>query len=340
MIKDAIKRVVGGNDLAPKEMEKAFSEIMNGMAEPSQISAFITALSIKGESIGEITAAAKVMRKFASTIKVQTRLNEPVLDTCGTGGSGKDTINVSTAAAFVVSGCGVKVAKHGNRAASSRCGSADLLESLGVKIDLPPKRVESCIKNIDIGFMFAPLFHGAMKYAVPVRRSIGICTIFNILGPLSNPANANCQVLGVFRKDFTPLMAGVLKNLGVKRAFVVHGCDGLDEISIAGPTQVTELRDRSIRTYNVTPQKFGLKRAALKDISGGGPKANAAKILSILKGKKGPMRDVVLLNAAFGLVAAGRVKTVKDGIRLARQSIDTGAGLAKLEELKIYTNVK
>lgn len=337
MIREAIRKVAGGKDLTPAEMEKAFSEIMAGSAEGVQISAFITALAMKGETIDEITSAAKVMRRFASGIDVRVG-REPVLDTCGTGGSGADTFNISTASALVAAGSGVKVAKHGNRSASSRCGSADLLERLGVKIDLQPKDVESCIRKIGIGFMFAPLFHGAMKHAVPVRRSIGIRTIFNILGPLSNPANATCQVLGVFNRDLTEVVAKALGNLGVKRAFVVHGIEGLDEISIAGPTRISELKDKKVRTYIVTPGRFGIKEAGLKHIKGAGAEKNAAMVIGLLKGSPGPYRDAVLLNAAYGLVAAEKAGNVKAGIGLAAESIDSGAAMKKLNELKAFTN--
>ncbi|NQT90256.1 MAG: anthranilate phosphoribosyltransferase [Candidatus Omnitrophica bacterium] len=347
MIREAIIKVAEGRDLTAKEMEQAFSEIMNGTAEPVQISAFITALRMKGETVDEITAAAKVMRRFASTIDVRGGVDidrddinvekETILDTCGTGGSGTNTFNISTTVAFVVAGCGVKVAKHGNRSASSQCGSADVLERLGVGLNLSPKRVAQCTRKIGIGFMFAPLFHSAMKYAVPVRKAIGIRTIFNILGPLANPANATCQVLGVYDKALTEVMAKVLGNLGTKRAFVVHGLDTLDEVSITGPTQVSELKNKLVRTYKVTPGKFGLKRAAIRSIKGGSAKKNAAIVSSVLKGAKGPCRDVVLLNAAYALVAAGRAKNVKAAIRFAQKSIDSGAAQKKLEQLKAFT---
>jgi anthranilate phosphoribosyltransferase len=348
MIKEAIIKVAEGKDLKAREMEKAFSEIMNGMAEPVQISAFITALRMKGETVEEITAAARVMRKFAATIDVRGGVDidrediniekETILDTCGTGGSGTNTFNISTTVAFVVAGYGVKVAKHGNRSASSQCGSADVLEKLGVDLNLSPKQVEVCTRKIGIGFMYAPLFHSAMKYAVPVRREIGIRTIFNILGPLANPAHATCQVLGVYDRKLTEVMAKVLGNLGVKRAFVVHGLDTLDEISITGPTQISELKSKRVRTYRITPEKFAIKRAKLKDIKGGTAEDNARAVLSVLEGEKGPRRNVVLLNAAYALVAAEKAKTVKSGIRLAEESIDSGKAMAKLNQLKAFTN--
>jgi anthranilate phosphoribosyltransferase len=277
MIKQAILKVAEGRDLGADEMVEVFTEIMSGSAEPSQIASFITALRCKGETIDEITAAARVMRKFASHVDIDSSIDidrdeiniekETILDTCGTGGTGTNTFNISTTVAFVVAGCGIRVAKHGNRAASSACGSADVLEALGVALDLSPARVKDSIESIGIGFMYAPVFHKAMKYAVPVRKAIGIRTIFNILGPLANPANANCQVLGVYDKALTPVMANVLNNLGLKRAFVVHGLDTLDEISITGPTQISEVKEKKVRTYRIVPERFGLKRATLKDIA-------------------------------------------------------------------------
>jgi len=336
MIEDIIKKLVKGSNLTALETEKVFKQIMSGKLDSDSIAVFLMALSVKGETATEITAAAKIMRKYASSIKV-AKGSEPILDTCGTGGSGIDTFNISTASAFVVAGCGVKVAKHGNRSVSSACGSADVLEELGVNISLSPKQVEKCIKAIGIGFMFAPLFHPAMKHAMPARRALGVRTIFNILGPLSNPANATCQVLGVYDKALTTLMAKVLSNLGVKRAFVVHGLEGLDEISILGETQVSELRNKKIRTYKISSSKLGFNRASLKDIKGKNKKENAKIILSVLKGAKGSKRDAVVLNAGFALVAAGRAKNIKDAIKLAEHSIDSGAAIAKLKQLKVFT---
>jgi len=335
MIKDIIKKLVRGSNLTALETEKVFKQIMSGKLDSDSIAVFLMALSVKGETAIEITAAAKIMRKYASSIKVAKK-NEPVLDTCGTGGSGIDTFNISTASAFVVAGCGVKVAKHGNRSVSSNCGSADVLEELGVNILLSPKQVEKCIKKIGIGFMFAPLFHPAMKHAMPARKTLGVRTIFNILGPLSNPANATCQILGVYDKNLTTLMAKALSNLKVKRAFVVHGQNGLDEISISGPTKVSELRNKKIKTYKIDPLKLGFKRASLKDIKGKTKKQNAKIILSVLKGAKGPKRDAVLLNAAFALVAAGKARNIKSAIKLAEYSIDSSAAMEKLNQLKVF----
>jgi anthranilate phosphoribosyltransferase len=346
MIREAIIKVVESKNLTSQEMETVFTEIMSGAAEPSQIAAFITGLRFKGETAIEIAAAAKGMMKFAASIDVRSGVDidrdeinierETILDTCGTGGSGTNTFNISTTVAFVVAGCGIKVAKHGNRSASSACGSADVLEKLGVDINLSPEDVKKCIKEIGIGFMYAPVFHKAMKHAVPVRKAIGIRTIFNILGPLSNPANATCQVLGVYDRNLTPVMAKVLGILGLKRAFVVHGLDTLDEISITGPTQISELKAGHVRTYKVTPESFGLKRSQLKQIAGGDAKKNAEIILSVLGGKKGPRRDIVLLNAAYAIVSAKAEKNVKNAIKLAGESIDTGRAMEKLKQLKNF----
>lgn len=334
MIKEAITKIAERKDLTQDEMTQAFEEIMKGVAEPVQISAFITGLRLKGETVDEITAAARVMRRFAAKIDVKG----VIVDTCGTGGSGTSTFNISTTVAFVVAGCGIKVAKHGNRAASSRCGSADVLEQLGVNLNLTPKQVEECTKTIGMGFLYAPLFHSAMKYAVPVRKAIGIRTIFNIIGPLSNPADATCQILGVYDKNLTKVMVRVLGNLGVKCAFVVHGLDGLDEISISGPTQVSELKNKKVRTYIITPKKYGFKKAPLKVLKGGSAEDNAKAVLSVLEGEKGPKRDVVLLNAGYAIYAASGARTVKEAIKRAEESIDSGAALEKLNQLKDFSN--
>jgi anthranilate phosphoribosyltransferase len=344
MIKQAILKVAEGRDLGADEMVEVFTEIMSGSAEPSQIASFITALRCKGETIDEITAAARVMRKFASHVDIDSSIDidrdeiniekETILDTCGTGGTGTNTFNISTTVAFVVAGCGIRVAKHGNRAASSACGSADVLEALGVALDLSPARVKDSIESIGIGFMYAPVFHKAMKYAVPVRKAIGIRTIFNILGPLANPANANCQVLGVYDKALTPVMANVLNNLGLKRAFVVHGLDTLDEISITGPTQISEVKEKKVRTYRIVPERFGLKRATLKDIAGGDAAENAKIVLSVLKGDKGPCRDIVMLNAAYAILAAGKAGDIQHALLMAGDSIDSNNAMKKLEQLK------
>jgi len=261
-----------------------------------------------------------------------------VVDTCGTGGDRSKTFNISTTAAFVVAGCGIAVAKHGNRSVSSGCGSADVLQALGINIELRPAEVEECLKELGIGFLFAPLFHEAMKYALGPRREIGIRTIFNILGPLTNPANARAQVLGVYDPALTSIMAKVLGRLGSTHAFVVHGSDGLDEITITGETKVSEWYKGRVRNYTIKPQDFGIKKGRLKDLLGGGPEENAKILVGILEGKKGPKRDIVLLNAAAAIIASGKAKGFKEGIKLAEESIDSGAARRKLEVLREFSN--
>jgi anthranilate phosphoribosyltransferase len=344
MIREAIEKVVKKMDLTEPEMREAFNEIMSGKATSAQIGAFVTALRMKGETVEEITGAVKVMREKSLKVHVGGRTvdidrdeinmdEETIVDTCGTGGSGTNTFNISTTVAFVVAGCGLKVAKHGNRSASSRCGSADVLEALGVRLDTPPETAERCMREIGIGFLYAPLFHSAMKYAVTPRKEIGIRTIFNILGPLSNPAGATSQVLGVYDAGLTETMARVLKNLGARRAFVVYGMDTLDEVTITGKTKITELKRGRVKTYYLTPERFGLKRARLEDIRGGDAKTNAEIILSVLKGARGPRRDVVLLNSSVALVCGSKAKNLKEGVALAEESIDSGTALDKLNRL-------
>jgi anthranilate phosphoribosyltransferase len=349
MIREAIEKVVKRKDLTESEMRGAFDDVMSGCATPAQIASFVTALRMKGETVEEITAAAKVMREKSVHISAGDKLvdidrddinldDETIIDTCGTGGSGTNTFNISTTVAFVIAGCGLKVAKHGNRGASSACGSADVLEALGVRLDVGPDMVQRCILEIGIGFLYAPSFHGAMKHAVLPRKEIGIRTIFNILGPLSNPANATSQVLGVYDPALTEVMAKVLRNLGSRRAFVVHGMDTLDEITITGKTRVSELNGGRIRNYYISPEKFGIKRASLDDIRGGDAKENAGITLSVLKGELSARRDVVLLNAAAGLVSGFKAKNMKTGVRLAAESIDSGRAMEKLLKLIELTN--
>jgi len=349
MIREAIEKVVRGIDLSEPQMREAFEEIMSGKATPAQIGAFVTALRMKGETVEEITAAAKVMREKSLHIMSDNSSvgidrddinidEETIVDTCGTGGSSTNTFNISTTVAFVVAGCGLKVAKHGNRAASSRCGSADVLEALGVKLDVGPDMVQRCLLEIGIGFLYAPLFHSAMKYAIEPRKEIGIRTIFNLLGPLSNPAGATSQVLGVYDAKLTEIIARVLKNLGSKRAYVVYGMDTLDEITVTGKTKVSELRGGKVKSYFITPEKFGIDRARLDDIEGGDAKENAAITLSVLKGERGPRRDVVLLNASAALVAGFKAKDFKSGIKMAAVSIDSGMAFDKLKRLIEITN--
>ncbi|MDI6757493.1 MAG: anthranilate phosphoribosyltransferase [Endomicrobiia bacterium] len=350
MIKEAIQLLADKKDLAEHYAAEAMKEIMTGGATDAQIAAFAVALRMKGETVDEISGCAGVMRSYAVKIKInrvssaaraigidRDEINveaETIVDTCGTGGDKTKTFNVSTATAFVVAGAGIVVAKHGNRAVSSSCGSADVLEKLGLNLDVPPAKVEECLGKVGIGFLYAPLMHGAMKYAAGPRKQIGVRTIFNILGPLTNPAGANAQVLGVYSPELTEKLALVLGKLGAKRAFVVHGMDSTDEISITGATRVSELSGGGVRTYRVNPEDFGLKRARPEDIKGGDADENAAIILSVLKGQIGPPRDIVLANAAAALVAASAARDLKDGVKLSEDSIDTGAALKKLESLK------
>ena len=336
MIKEAIKKVADKKNLTEAETRAVFEEIMTGRAAHEEIVHFLKALREKGETVEEITGAAKVMREKSVRIDAGADL----VDTCGTGGSNINTFNISTTAAFVVAGCGVKVAKHGNRSASNQCGSADCLEALGVRLELPPEVVRDAILNVGIGFMFAPLFHGAMKHAAKPRKDAGGRTIFNILGPLSNPAKASSQLVGVYDRELTEVMAKVLKNLGSKRAMVVCGRDKLDEITITGETKVTELKDGNIKTYFVDPENFGLTLASLEDLKGGSAEENAKITLSILKGEGGPKRDIVLLNAAAALCVASKAKDIAEGIKLAERSIDTGMALKKLRQLVEFTNKK
>jgi anthranilate phosphoribosyltransferase len=335
MIREALLRIVGGGHLSVKEAEGVMREIMEGRATPSQIAAYITALRMKGETVDEITGSARVMREKA----VRIRSNDSrLVDTCGTGGDQMHTFNISTAAAFVVAGAGVRVAKHGNRSVSSTSGSADVLKALGVAIEIPPEKVEDCLNDIGIGFLFAPLFHGAMKHAGAPRQEIGIRTMFNILGPLTNPAGAAIQVVGVYSSDLADRLAQVLMNLGSLHCFCVWGHDGLDEITITGKTKVCEAKEGKITCYHIEPKDFGMATASLKDIRGGTPEQNAGILRDILNGQKGPKRDIVLLNAAPALVAAGKARTLDEGVRLAAESIDTGAAAEKLEALRKATN--
>ncbi|MDI6654667.1 MAG: anthranilate phosphoribosyltransferase [Candidatus Hydrothermarchaeota archaeon] len=330
-MKEFIGKLVEGKDLTSSEAGEAMKLIMSGTATGAQIGGFLTALRMKGESIEEITACAKTMCSFAS--RINPKVNGTLVDTCGTGGDKIKTFNISTIAAFVVAGAGIYVAKHGNRSVTSKAGSADVLEALGVKIDLPPKEVEKCIEKIGIGFMFAPLFHPAMKHAIGPRKEIGIRTVFNVLGPLTNPANAKAQLLGVYDAALTEKMAGVLGNLGVERAVVVHGLDGLDELSTIGMTQISELSGSKVKTYKASPEGFGFRRASIGDIAGGDASSNAKVVTDVLKGEKGPKRDIVVLNAAAGIYVGGRADSIKEGISIAEKSLDSGAAYEKLVAL-------
>jgi anthranilate phosphoribosyltransferase len=334
MIKEAINLLVQGKNLSEGEMISSMRDIMEGQATDAQIASFLTALRIKGETVDEITGAVKVMREKATKIIAPAN----TVDTCGTGGDMAHTFNISTTSALVVAACGLPVAKHGNRSVSSRSGSADVLEALGVKIDLEPKKVESCLASTGFGFMFAPLFHPAMKYAVGPRRELGIRTVFNILGPLTNPAGAERQVLGVFNDSLTETMASVLANLGVKHAFIVHGEDGLDEITNTDRTKVSELKNGRVNTYFITPEDFGFQRAKKSDLTGGTAQDNASITMEILKGRKGPMRDIVIMNSAAALIAADRADNFLAAAGIATEAIDSGAALKKLEEIKVVSN--
>ena len=328
-IREAIAALVEERrDLDQTEAAAAMQDIFSGEATPAQLGAFLIALRLKGETVDEITGMAGVMREHSLRVQV----DGPLLDTCGTGGDGQGTFNVSTAAAFVAAGAGARIAKHGNRAMTSGCGSADILEALGAKIDLSPADVAECINRTGFGFMFAQVFHPAMKHAAGPRREIGVRTVFNILGPLTNPAGAQHQLLGVARPEIAHKMAETLQRLDGRHALVVHGSDGVDELSISGASSVHELRDGSLREYSVTPDDAGLACAPSHSVRGGTPDQNAAVLCSVLAGERGPLRDVVVLNAAAALLAADTVRDLKEGAQLAQESIDSGAAARKLDE--------
>jgi len=330
-VKTSMSRLIVGENLKTEEMAGAMRMVMEGLATPAQIGAFLTALRVKGETTEEIYGAALVMREKAVRI-CQGR--KGLLDTCGTGGDGKNTFNISTAVAFVVAAAGLPVAKHGNRAVSSACGSADVLEELGVNVDLAPSQVECCIEKAGIGFLFAPHFHQAMKHAVGPRRELGFRTIFNVLGPLTNPAGAEVQLMGVYDQKLAPTLAQVLALLGVKNALVVNGAGGIDELSLAGENELFRVRQGRVETpLKLVPEELGLKRAPLEEIRGGDAKRNAELLLVLYQGALGPHRDVVLLNSAAAFLAAERVENMGDGVKLAAEIIDSGAALRKLLEL-------
>ncbi|HVE86530.1 MAG TPA: anthranilate phosphoribosyltransferase [Myxococcales bacterium] len=329
MIDQALKKVAARQDLSREEMAQAMEEIADGTATPAQIGALLVGLRVKGETAEEILGAAQTMRARVDRVAVS---REVFVDTCGTGGDGRSTFNISTAAAFVVAGAGVTVAKHGNRAVSSRCGSADVLVELGVNVDAPKAVVERCIGEVGIGFLFAPRLHPAFKAAAAIRRELGLRTVFNLLGPLANPALARHQVMGVFDGQWVPVLGKVLAALGSRRAFVVHG-SGLDEISTAGPTQVAEVRGESVETYEISPESLGLERSAPEAITGGDAAHNARMIRDVLGGQEGPAADAVLANAAAALVAGGAAETLREGVVVARTSISSGAAAGKLEAL-------
>ncbi len=327
-IREAISALVNERrDLTEAEAGAALSETFSGEATPAQLAAFLIALRLKGETVDEIVGMARVMREHSLHVEI----DGPLLDTCGTGGDGSGTFNVSTAAAFVAAGAGVRVAKHGNRAMTSACGSADLLEALGATIDLSPEQVAQCIRETGFGFMFAQTFHPAMKHAAPTRREIGVRTIFNILGPLTNPAGAQFQLLGVPLPELAPQLASALGRLGSQHVLIVHGHGGIDELSLSGPTTVHEIRDGEIREYTVSPEDAGFQTAVPDTICGGSPQDNAKTLRAILTGEKGPLRDVVVLNAAAALVASDAVSDLQEGARAAGAAIDSGAVKERLE---------
>ena len=341
IIADAVRALVERRDLSRIEAAGAMDAIMSGAATNAQIAAFLVALRMKGETVEELIGFAQVMRQ--KVVRVRTRGDEVagltgtdremLIDTCGTGGDASGTFNVSTATAFVVAGAGLKVAKHGNRSSSTLCGSADVVEALGISLELTPAQVGRCIDEIGIGFMYAPLLHTAMKHVMPARREIGVRTVFNLLGPLMNPAGANAQLIGVASAGLTEPLARVLAELGTIRAFVVHGADGLDEISNTGESQISEVHEGVVRSSRVRPEDFGLPRATIRDLRGGDRGENAQIIRLVLGGEPGPRRDIVLMNAAAALVAGGKARDLKEGVGMASQSIDSGAAASKLAAL-------
>lgn len=354
MILDVLHGIANhGQSLARAEAREVMAEVLAGSCTDAQIAALLVALRMKGETVEEIVGFAEAIRAAAtpfpisfaetnasasSALDLSGTGRDALVDTCGTGGDASGTFNISTAAAFVTAGAGVRVAKHGNRSLTSKCGSADVMEALGVNIQLSPERAAQCLREIGICFLYAPDLHSSMKQVQKVRRELRLRTMFNLLGPLTNPAHASGQVVGVYALDMVEKLAEALSMLGLHRALVVHGLDGLDEITITGPTRVAEARDGSVRTYEVDPEEFGMSRATLEDISGGDAKENAIIIREVLSGKKSPRRDVVLLNSAAALVAAGRVDHMADGFPLATESIDSGAAAAKLDALANSTN--
>lgn len=333
-MKEAILRVVSGRHLTEMKAMFVMEQIMEGRASSAQIASLLTAMRLKGETAEEITGFARVMRRMSTPIKS----SYPILvDTCGTGGDGAGTFNISTTAAFVVAGAGAPVAKHGNRSVSSRSGSADVLEELGVRVDLDRDAIEDCLEQVGMAFLFAPMLHRATGHATGPRREIGIRTVFNILGPLTNPAGARAQVLGVYSPSLAELIARVLAKLGATRAFVVHGAGGLDEISLAGPSVLCEVKGGSVRKGILDPARFGFRYTPVSTLAGGSPGENAAITRRILEGEKGPRRDVVVLNAALGVVAAGKAGGIAEGLEISARSIDDGRALAKLNELVTFT---
>ncbi len=335
MIREAIKKIIERKDLSKQETFDCFTEIMSGNVSELLIASFLTGLRMKGETISEIAGAALAMREMAT--KISPKYNS-IIDTCGTGGDGSGTFNISTTAALIAASAGAHVAKHGNRAVSSKCGSADVLKALGVNIEMDPKKLEQCMDEVGIAFLFAPVHHGAMKHAGPVRRELGIRTIFNILGPLTNPAGAKRQLIGVFREDLTEILGQVLLELGSERALVVHGIGGMDEISTVASTKITELKNGSITTYLLDPSSIGMQKRNLIELEGGDIERNKFIIHSILNGEKSAYRDIALVNAAAALYVSGIVHSIGEGIAVAEQSIDSGKTKEKLQQLVAFTN--
>lgn len=334
MIKEAILKVCKKQDLTYAEAEQVMNEIMEGQASQVQMSSYLTAMSLKGETVDEITASAAAMRAHC----VRLLHDMDVLEIVGTGGDGANSFNISTTSSLVISAAGVPVAKHGNRAASSKCGAADVLEALGVNITIPPEASTELLNKIGICFLFAQNYHIAMKYVAPVRKELGIRTIFNILGPLANPAGANMELMGVYDETLVEPLAQVLANLGVKRAMVVYGTDGLDEISMSAPTKVCEVKDGSFISYEITPEQFGFTRCKKEDMVGGTPEENAAITRAILDGEKGPKRDAVAMNAGAAIYLAGKADSLQAGIDLAKELLDNGKAKEQLEKFVEYSN--
>jgi anthranilate phosphoribosyltransferase len=346
MITEALHQLANHRrSLSREQARELMSAILAGQATDAQIAALLVALHMKGETVEEIVGFAEAIRAAAapldihdSALDVSGTERDALVDTCGTGGDASNTFNISTATAFAVAGAGVRVAKHGNRSVSSKCGSADVMEALGININLPPSRVAACLEQVGIAFLFAPAMHSAMKYVQPARRELRLRTAFNLLGPLTNPARASAQVVGVYSKDLVEKVAQALCMLGLKRALVVHGSDGLDEITVSGPTYVSEVRDGSVRSYEITPEEFGLQRSPIETLSGGDAQANAQIIRTIFEGEQSPKRDVVILNAAAAMVAAGRADSIADALPMAMQSLDKGSASAKLHALILFSH--
>jgi len=346
VILDALHRIANyRQSLSRDEAHAVMTEILTGQCSDAQIAALLVALHMKGETVEEIVGFAEAIRAAAiplslhgdSVLDASGTGRDALVDTCGTGGDASGTFNISTATAFVVAGAGVRVAKHGNRSVTSKCGSADVMEALGVNINLPTAQIGACLEQVGIAFLFAPAMHSAMKHVQTARRELHLRTVFNLLGPLTNPARATCQVVGVYSADLVEKLAEALSMLGLRRALVVHGSDGLDEITITASTRIAEVRDGQVHSYEVTPEEFGMRRATLEEISGGDASYNAGLIREVLAGKKSARRDIVLLNAAAALVAAGRADHLRDGVPLAAKAIDSGAALAKLQALVAFT---